>query len=103
MCIRDRHVRNLKDMHEVESTQVGEDTLQATLQESYEEVGMKPGGGQGRQAADAAKEFSAASQAAEQGQLAPESTLLQGQPVLGAANHGQASSCLLYTSPSPRD
>eukprot|EP00969_Alexandrium_andersonii_P199011 8788225-Alexandrium_andersonii.AAC.1 len=61
-----------------------------------------PGGGQGRQAADAAKELSAASQAADQGQLASESILLQGQPVLGTASQGQASSSSRETK-QPRE
>eukprot|EP00969_Alexandrium_andersonii_P172386 7620493-Alexandrium_andersonii.AAC.1 len=61
--------------------QTDEILMQATLQEVYEEVGMKPDGDQSRQAADAARELSAASQAAGQSQLASESILLQGRPV----------------------
>eukprot|EP00969_Alexandrium_andersonii_P328027 14495111-Alexandrium_andersonii.AAC.1 len=63
------------------NTQAGENPLQAILQEVYEEVGMKPDGNQSRQMADAAKELSAASQAAGQSQLVSESILLQGRPV----------------------
>eukprot|EP00969_Alexandrium_andersonii_P316248 13971335-Alexandrium_andersonii.AAC.1 len=52
---------------------------------------MTPDGEKSRQAADAARALSEAAQAAAQSQVASESILLQGQPVVDATGQRQDS------------